>query len=67
MSHSVDALWVVLDLVGGAFILWVPLIIDAATGGWYKLDNKTLYFQLEKASKEVPQAILMSTGIAMAR
>ncbi|MER3552983.1 MAG: hypothetical protein C4331_01135, partial [Meiothermus sp.] len=34
LQNQIGALWVVLDVVSGL----VPLIIDAATGAWYKLN-----------------------------
>lgn len=36
ISNSVGAGWIVLDVLGGL----VPVIVDAATGAWYQLDQK---------------------------
>ncbi len=38
INNSVGAGWVVLDILGGL----VPVIIDAATGSWYRLDAKVV-------------------------
>jgi len=38
ISSKVGAGWIVLDVLGGL----VPVIIDAATGAWYKLDQNNI-------------------------
>lgn len=35
LTNHVGAGWIVLDVLGGL----VPIIVDAATGSWYKLDQ----------------------------
>jgi hypothetical protein len=44
ISSKVGAGWIVLDVLGGL----VPVIIDAATGAWYKLDQDNINAVLEK-------------------
>jgi hypothetical protein len=44
ISGSVGAGWVVLDVLGGL----IPVIIDAATGAWYYLDQTNINAVLEK-------------------
>lgn len=44
ISNSVGAGWVVLDILGGL----IPVIIDAATGAWYYLDQTSVNAVLEK-------------------
>lgn len=43
ISNSVGAGWVVLDVLGGL----LPVIIDAATGSWYSLDQSHINAVLE--------------------
>ncbi len=47
ITNHVGAGWVVLDILAGL----VPVIIDAATGAWYELDQKTVNAILEKQQK----------------
>ena len=47
ITNHVGAGWVVLDILAGL----VPVIIDAATGAWYELDQKTVNAILEKQHK----------------
>lgn len=44
ITNHVGAGWVVLDVIGGL----VPVIVDAATGSWYYLDQKNVNALLEK-------------------
>ena len=44
INTKVGAGWVILDVLGGI----VPVIIDAATGSWKKLDQDNLNAYLEK-------------------
>ena len=44
INNKVGAGWVVLDIVLGL----VPVVIDAATGAWYSLDQKNINMVLEK-------------------
>lgn len=44
IQNHVGAGWIVLDVLAGL----VPVIVDAATGAWYDLDQKNVNAQLEK-------------------
>jgi hypothetical protein len=44
ITNHVGAGWIVLDILGGL----IPVIIDAATGAWYELDQKNVNAILEK-------------------
>jgi hypothetical protein len=44
INNSVGAGWVVLDILGGL----IPVLIDAATGNWYGLDQDHVNAMLEK-------------------
>jgi hypothetical protein len=44
ITNHVGAGWIVLDILAGL----VPVIIDAATGSWYNLDQKNVDAVLEK-------------------
>ena len=44
ITNHVGAGWIVLDILAGL----VPVIIDAATGAWYELDQKNVNAILEK-------------------
>jgi hypothetical protein len=44
ITNHVGAGWIVLDILAGL----VPVIIDAATGAWYNLDQKNVDAVLEK-------------------
>jgi hypothetical protein len=44
LNNHVGAGWIVLDVLGGL----VPVIVDAATGAWYHLDQKNVNMILEK-------------------
>jgi hypothetical protein len=48
VNNSVGAGWIVLDILGGL----VPVIIDAATGAWYHLDQKNINAILEKQQEK---------------
>ena len=48
INNKVGAGWVVLDIVLGL----VPVVIDAATGAWYSLDQKNIDAVLEKQQKK---------------
>ncbi len=44
ISNSVGAGWIILDILGGL----IPIIVDAATGSWYSLDQEHINAMLEK-------------------
>jgi hypothetical protein len=44
LNNSVGAGWIVLDVLGGL----LPVIIDAATGNWYNLDQENVNAVLEQ-------------------
>ena len=44
ISNRIGAGWIVLDVLFGL----VPVIVDAATGSWYSLDQKNVNAALEK-------------------
>jgi hypothetical protein len=44
ITNKVGAGWIILDILGGL----VPVIIDAATGAWYHLDQKNVDAILKK-------------------
>jgi len=58
LGYSIGAGWVVLDLLGG----FVPLVIDAATGGWNQLDRTTVNVTLSEDgdSVEGSEALLVT-------
>lgn len=43
LNNSVGGGWIVLDILGGLF----PIVIDAATGNWYELDQEHVNAVLE--------------------
>jgi len=47
INSKVGAGWVILDVLGGL----VPVVIDAATGNWKKLDQEQINIALEKENK----------------
>lgn len=47
LNSSVGAGWIVLDVLGGL----IPIIIDAATGNWYSLDQEHVNAVLEQQQK----------------
>lgn len=44
ITNSVGAGWIILDILGGL----IPVVIDAATGAWYGLDQDHVNVILEK-------------------
>ena len=44
INNRVGAGWIILDVLGGL----IPVIIDAATGAWYKFDQDNINAQLVK-------------------
>jgi hypothetical protein len=44
ITNHVGVGWIVLDVIFGL----VPVIVDAATGSWYELDQKIVNALLEK-------------------
>ena len=44
IQNKIGAGWIILDILGGL----VPVIIDAATGAWYSLDQKNINAVLQK-------------------
>lgn len=52
ITNRVGAGWIILDILGGL----LPIIVDAATGAWYSLDQKNVDAILEKQQpKPIPQ------------
>lgn len=47
LNNSVGAGWIILDILGGL----IPIIIDAATGNWYELDQEHVNAALEQQQK----------------
>ena len=47
LNNSVGGGWIVLDVLGGL----IPVIIDAATGNWYSLDQSNVNAALEAQQK----------------
>ena len=47
LNNSVGGGWVVLDVLGGL----IPVVIDAATGNWYSLDQSNVNAVLEAQQK----------------
>lgn len=43
LTNHVGAGWIILDVIGGL----VPVIVDAATGAWYELDQEAVNAVLE--------------------
>lgn len=48
LNNHIEALWIILDIVPGGLLGPIPIIIDAATGNWYKLDESYINLPLEK-------------------
>ncbi len=48
ITNQVGVGWIVLDILMGL----VPVIIDAATGAWYELDQKNVNAILDKQQKK---------------
>jgi hypothetical protein len=44
LNNSVGGGWIILDILGGL----LPIVIDAATGNWYELDQEHVNAVLEK-------------------
>ena len=44
LNNSVGAGWIILDVLGGL----IPVVIDAATGNWYSLDQENVKAVLEQ-------------------
>jgi len=44
ITNHVGAGWIILDVLAGL----IPVIVDAATGAWYSLDQKNVDAALEK-------------------
>ncbi len=44
ITNHVGAGWIILDVLGGL----IPVVVDAATGAWYSLDQKNVDAILEK-------------------
>ena len=47
LNNSVGAGWIVLDVIFGL----IPVIVDAATGDWYELDQEHINGVLEEQQK----------------
>jgi len=69
ITRQISAGYVVLDVLGGV----VPVLIDAATGSWYKLSVNTLHGSLNPVDSEdsgqlTPQQLtLLRLGVALDR
>jgi hypothetical protein len=50
ITNYVGAGWIILDLLGGL----IPVIVDAATGAWYSLDQKSIDMILDKQQQTNP-------------
>lgn len=48
ITNKVGVGWVILDVLGGL----IPVIIDAATGAWYELDQKNVNAILDKQQEK---------------
>lgn len=48
INNKVGAGWIILDVVLGL----VPVVVDAATGAWYSLDQKNINAILEKQQEK---------------
>jgi len=48
ISHSLDGVYVFLDIIPGLLLGAIPIIIDAVTGSWYSLDKNHVYAELYK-------------------
>jgi len=44
LTNHVGAGWIILDVLAGL----IPVVVDAATGAWYHLDQKNVNMILEK-------------------
>lgn len=44
VSNEIDVKWVVIDVVLGV----VPIVVDAVTGAWYRLDQTDIAVELEE-------------------
>ena len=51
ITNHVGAGWIILDVLGGL----IPVVIDAATGAWYHLDQKNVNMILEKQQPRKPR------------
>jgi len=47
ITNHIGAGWIILDILGGL----VPVIVDAATGSWYDLDQDNINAILEKQQR----------------
>lgn len=47
LNNSVGAGWIILDILGGI----IPVVIDAATGNWYELDQEHVNAVLEQQNR----------------
>jgi hypothetical protein len=48
LNNSIGAGWIILDVLGG----FIPIIVDAATGAWYSLDQDHVNAALEAQQKK---------------
>lgn len=53
ITNHVGAGWIILDVLCGL----VPVIVDAATGAWYSLDQKNVNAVLEKQNEQTPERL----------
>jgi len=44
ITNTIGAGWIILDIFGGL----IPVIIDAATGAWYSLDQNSIHAAFEE-------------------
>lgn len=67
LPKSIGAGWVILDILGGL----IPIIIDAATGNWYSLDQDRINASLDPLPGTViqqntaPQTYIIQNGQAI--
>lgn len=47
INNTIGAGWLILDVLGGL----IPIIVDAATGNWYELDQNNVNAVLERQQK----------------
>lgn len=48
LTNSIGVVWIVLDVLGGL----IPVVIDAATGSWYTLDQDNINVSFDKTGAE---------------
>jgi len=46
--------YVILDIVPGFLLAWIPIVVDAASGNWYSLQPEEVAVKLEPAAGSAP-------------